>query len=132
MRDLKWTRPIVGTRQGAGSTQTSVPLIIAHGEDVDRCVQYFLHDPCAPCCDLASRRAYALATLYIDGQYRVTEDILRGAEDECTIGYEMLATMLRSGLRLRRATAANIIHALIDAGVLTRAKDGYGRGVAHE
>lgn len=95
-------------------------------------MQYFLHDPCAPCCDLASRRAYALATLYIDGQYRDNEDILRGVEDECTIDYEMLATMLRSSLRLRRATAASIIHALIDAGVLTRAEDDTAGGVAHE
>lgn len=36
MRDLKGTRPIVGTRQGAGSTRTSVPIIVSllDGEDI--------------------------------------------------------------------------------------------------
>ena len=125
MRDLKGTRPIVGTRQAAGSTQTSVPIILAQDADPAGCAVYFMHDFFAPCEGLASRRAYALAALYV-------ATLLKHDGQDFPYSYDMLATVLCSALRMRRSTSAAIIAALIKAGMLVKVKTTSLGGVVNE
>lgn len=73
-----------------------------------------LHELDVPCCDLASRRAYALAALYVDS-------LLRDGCCGLSCDFDMLATILCSALRMKRRTAVGVIHALYDVGLLVAA-----------
>lgn len=105
-------------RQAAGahgSTQVSFWVSLAHDADAHYYLSYFICDLTAPCCDMASRRTYALAALYVDS---ILRDLNRIVGHETGIDFDMLVTILRSSLRMRRSTAVCIVHALADAGML--------------
>lgn len=93
------------------SGQTYVSVILAHDATPKQCVHYFLHDPMAPCTDLASRRTYALGAMYV-------ASLLRNDGQKCTYDFGMLVTVLCSMLRLRRSTGVAIVHALTEAGMI--------------
>ena len=106
-------------------TQTNVSYILSQDADAHGCASHFLHDLDAQCYDLAARRAHALAALYV-------ETLLQEAGRAYPIDHEMLVTILRSFLHMRRLTAERIIDALVDAGLLVTARGMSVGGAANE
>jgi hypothetical protein len=92
-------------------TQTNVSFILSQDADAQGCAGYFLHDLDAPCYDLATRRTYALAALYVDA-------LMREVGQPYPIDREMLMATLRSFLHVRPRTAERVTDALVAAGLL--------------